>query len=211
MPRADLAVRRAVAGERRPLRCPNPTWLGRTWEWPWPGSCVCSIPTPLGVHGRAVDVRTERWTEPAESQDHHIHRAHGGHSGLSPVRHCPGRRRRRGPAAGRRVRADPTLPPSGGRAWPGRGRAAARWFAAGRDRNDAAPAPSSTVPSTHPTGTSTDKPPGTPRPREPRPSRAPEPSAGIRPVGPPTAKGGCLVPCPVSVPHSSASSPRASC
>jgi hypothetical protein len=38
----------------------------------------------LGVLGRAVDARTKRWTEPAESQDRHIHRAHGGHSDLCP-------------------------------------------------------------------------------------------------------------------------------
>src|SRR5512132_2499022 len=98
MPRADLAFLQAAADERRPLRRPDPT------GWAGPGAAVAWFlrlldTYALGVLGRAVDARTERWTEPTESQDHHIHRAHDGHGDLFPARHRPGRRRRHGPAA----------------------------------------------------------------------------------------------------------------
>jgi HYR domain len=93
----------------------------------------------LGVHGSAVDARTERWAEPAERQDHRGHRAPQRPWRPAASSHRPGRRRRRRPAAGRRAGAEPILPPSGGRVRLGEVWAAARWFAAGRDRNDAAP------------------------------------------------------------------------
>jgi hypothetical protein len=209
MPRADLAVRRpSLASGDRSGAPTRPGWAG-------PGSGRGLVPAPAR-YLRLWASTAEPWTsEPSAGPSQQKARTTISTAPTAATATCPqlaialGRRRRHGPAA--ESAPTPHSPPSGGRARPRRGRAAARWFAAGRDRNDAAPAPSSTVPSTHPTGTSTNKPPGTPRPREPRPSRAPEPPAGIRPVGPPTAKGGCLVPCPVSVPRSSASSPRASC
>jgi hypothetical protein len=189
-----------------------PDLVGPDLERPWPGSCACSTPTPLGVLGPAVDARTERWTEPAERRHDHGHRAHGGHSDLFPVRHCPRRRRRHGPVAGRRARTDPTLSAERRSSSPGRGRAVARWFATGRDRNDAAPgrAPLARRPIRLQLAPTSHREPGS---ESLGPSRAPEPPAGIRPVGPPTAKGGCLVPCPVSVLRlrSWRPLPRASC
>jgi hypothetical protein len=162
MPRADLAVRRpSLASGDRSGAPTRPGWAG-------PGSGPGLVPAPAR-YLRLWASTAEPWTsEPSAGPSQQKARTTISTAPTAATATCPqlaialGRRRRHGPAA--ESAPTPHSPPSGGRARPRRGRAAARWFAAGRDRNDAAPAPSSTVPSTHPTGTSTNKPPGTPGP-----------------------------------------------
>jgi hypothetical protein len=174
MPWAGLAFGRPplMSGDRSgaPIQL-----VGPDLERPWPGSCACSTPTPLGVHGSAVDARTERWTEPAERQDDHGHRAPQRPWRPVSSSSSPGRRRRRRPAAGRESAPTPRSPPRGGRVRLARsgGGALVRHRAGSQRRRVAAELnlarrPIRLAPASH----------REPRPREPRPSRAPEPPAG---------------------------------
>ena len=208
MPRADLAFLRPLlmSGDRSdaPIQL-----VGPDLERPWPGSCACSTPTPwassaepwtpeLSAGPGQQKARTTISTAPTTAMAICSQLAIALGDAAAMVLRPPSPRRSHAPTERRTSLA---WSRSGG----------GRWFAVGRDRNDAAPVPNSPGPSTHPTGTGTDKPPGAPAPRasaEPWPRIHP---AGIRPVGPPTAKGGCLVPCPESERCSWRASPRASC
>jgi hypothetical protein len=200
-------LRQAAADERRPLRCPNPT------GWAGPGAAVAWFLRLLDTYApgrprlgrgrpnRALDRASRKAGRPWAPRP------------TAAMATClqfviawatppPS------PCGRPRVRPDPTLPAEGrssspGEVWRRRAGSPQGGIATTPCRRRAQPGPS-----THPTGTG--KPSGAPAPRA-----SAEPCPGTtrrdRPVGSPAAKGGCLVPCPVSVPRSSASSPRASC
>ena len=192
-PRADLARRPPLSGD-----CSGapPDLVGPDLERPWPGSCACSTPTPWASSA-------EPWTpEPSAGPSQQKARTTISTAPTAATATCvpssPSPWATLAAMALRRAAESAPTPRSH------RAEVEFAWARSGggalvrrrRDRNDAPRAELHLArrpirPELAPTSRRA-------RPREPRPSRALEPPRRHPPVGPPTAKGGCLVPCPES-------------